>query len=94
MFEFGGDQGYKSLNDDGLQILRSEDLKDVVLLIRDEISMVSNNSLMYIHFRQSEIFNTLLEDDGWFSRINILLFGDLLQLPPVMQHAPFIGLTT
>lgn len=90
--EHGSVQGYKSLNDDVLQILRT-DLKDVVLLIIDEVSMVSNITLMYIHLRLSEIFNTVLEDDGWFGRIHILLFGDLLQLPPVMQHAPFIGLT-
>lgn len=55
--------------------------------------MVSNITLMHIHLRLSEIFNTVLEDDGWFGRIHILLFGDLLQLSPAMQHAPFIGLT-
>lgn len=90
--EHGGVPSYTTLNDDVLQILRN-DLKHVALIIIDEISMVSNITLMYIHLRLSEIFNTTFNDNGWFGKIHILLFGDLLQLPPVMQHAPFMDLT-
>ncbi|KAG8173513.1 hypothetical protein JTE90_022463, partial [Oedothorax gibbosus] len=86
--EHGGVQEYKSLNDDVLQILRS-DLKDMVLLIIDEISMVSNISLLYIHLRLSKIFNTLLEDDGWFGKINILFFWRLTSASPCYAASTF-----
>lgn len=32
-------------------------------------------------------------DDGFFGKINIILFGDLLQLPPVKANFPFVQLT-
>jgi len=65
-------------------------MKDVILLIIDEISMVSNITLLYIHLRLSEIYDTGNCDDGWFGKINILTFGDLLQLPPVNELSPFL----
>ncbi|MBK5646396.1 MAG: hypothetical protein I4N51_04290 [Acinetobacter sp.] len=63
------------------------------LLIIDEISMISNLSLMYINLRLCEIFDNTDDNDGCFGKINILLFGDLLQLPLVMQHPPFIPIS-
>jgi len=30
--------------------------------------------------------------DGWFGKINILVFGYLLQLPPVNEQTPFLPL--
>ena len=52
--------------------------------------MVSNITLLYIHLRLSEIYDTGNCDDGWFGKINILTFGDLLQLPPVNELSPFL----
>ncbi|XP_054260220.1 ATP-dependent DNA helicase PIF1-like [Macrosteles quadrilineatus] len=72
-------------------MLRSN-LKDVVLFIIDEVSMVSNLTLMYINLRLCEIFNTSDQSNGWFGKKHILLFGDLLQLPPVHEDSPFIEL--
>ncbi|KYN06559.1 hypothetical protein ALC62_02492 [Cyphomyrmex costatus] len=39
------------------------------------------------------IYNTTDCDDGWFGRKHVLLFGDLLQLPPVLEDPAFIHLT-
>ncbi|KYN13600.1 DNA repair and recombination protein pif1, mitochondrial, partial [Trachymyrmex cornetzi] len=51
-----------------------------------------NLDFMYIRLRLSEIYDTTDCDDGWFDKKHILLFGDLLQLPPV-QDSAFIQLT-
>ncbi|EFN71898.1 ATP-dependent DNA helicase PIF1, partial [Camponotus floridanus] len=83
---------YKQLSDHVLKVLRA-DLKDVILLVIDEVSMISNLMLMYIHLRLSEIFDTNDCDDGWFGRKHILLFGDLLQLPPVLENPIFMHLS-
>ncbi|KAI5697069.1 hypothetical protein M8J76_007496 [Diaphorina citri] len=74
-----------------LKHLRFE-LKDVVLFITDEISMVSNLTLMYINLRLCEIFNTVAEENGWFGKKHLLMVGDLLQLPPVHEESPFVKL--
>lgn len=50
----------------------------------------ANITLLYIHLRHSEIYDTGNCDDGWFGKINILTFGDLLQLPPVNELSPFL----
>lgn len=47
---------------------------------------------MYIHLRLTEIFDTSDNDDGWFGGINVLVFGDLLQLPPVREDFVFVGM--
>lgn len=65
-------------------------MKDVILLTIDDISMVSNITLLYVHLRLCEIHNTGDCYNGWFGRINILVFGDLLQLPPVNEAFQFI----
>ncbi|EFN76457.1 ATP-dependent DNA helicase PIF1, partial [Harpegnathos saltator] len=80
------------LSDHVLKILRA-DLKDVVLFIIDEMSMISNLILIYIHFQLSEIFDTIDCDDGWFGQKHIFLFGDLLQLPPVHEDYIFVQLS-
>ena len=49
------------------------------LLIIDEVFMLSNLNLAYVHLRLDEIVGK----DGWFGGINVLLVGDILQLPPV-----------
>ncbi|KAL7307795.1 hypothetical protein TKK_0000117 [Trichogramma kaykai] len=83
---------FKEFSDGALKKIRQE-LTNVDLLIIDEISMVSNILLMYIHLRLTEIFNTSEENDGWFGKINIVVFGDLLQLPPVKEDFSFVQLT-
>ncbi|XP_067216906.1 ATP-dependent DNA helicase PIF1-like, partial [Linepithema humile] len=40
----------------------------------------------------SEIFDSNDCDDGWFGKKHILLFGDLLQLPPVREDSVFVDM--
>jgi len=47
---------------------------------------------MYIHLQLSEIFDTTDCYDDWFGQ-NILLFGDLLRLPPVHDDSAFVHLS-
>lgn len=82
--EHNGTAKYYPLSDAALNKIRLI-LKDVDLIIIDKISMVSNINLLYIHLRLTEIFNTQNDPDGWFGKKHILLFGDLLQLPPVNE---------
>ena len=51
----------------------------VKLIIIDEVSKLSSLTLAYIHLRLKELFG----GGQWFGSMNILFFGDLLQLPPV-----------
>ncbi|KYN10993.1 ATP-dependent DNA helicase PIF1 [Trachymyrmex cornetzi] len=76
---------YTHLSDMILKTLR-EKLKNVELFIIDEVSMISNVTMMFINLRLCEIFDTTDTDDGFFGRKHILLFGDLLQLPPVKEQ--------
>ncbi|KMQ81813.1 dna repair and recombination protein mitochondrial, partial [Lasius niger] len=90
--EHGHTPKYKQLSDHVLQVLRA-DLKDVILFVIDEVSTISNLTLMYIRLRLFEIFDTNDCDDGWFGRKHIPLFGDLLQLPPVREDPIFMHLS-
>jgi len=65
-------------------------LHSVKLVIIDEVSMVSNLTLAYIHLRIDEFFGGVHahqrcwgSDYDWFGAVNMLFVGDLLQLPPV-----------
>ena len=82
---------YRPLSDDALKITRDV-MRNVILLIIDEISMVSNVTLLYIHLRLTEIFQTEVEN-GWFGKRNMLFLGDLLQLPPVFEGPVYTPLT-
>ena len=64
-------------------------LKDLALLVIDEISMVSAEMLMSINLRLQEIFGA----DELFGGKTIIVFGDLLQLPPVHGKRPFQDLS-
>ena len=90
--EHGQTPKYKQLSDHVLKVLRA-DLKDVALLVIDEVSMISNLIITYIHLRMSEIFDTNDCENGWFGQKHILLFGDLLQLPPVREDPAFVRLS-
>ncbi|XP_065891642.1 ATP-dependent DNA helicase PIF5-like [Dysidea avara] len=91
--EHGKTPKYRSLSDEAIKIVR-EKLQHLVLLIVDEISMVSHVTLLYIHLRLTEIFNTGDIKNGWFGCKNILVFGDLLQLPPVFEQPVYTPLTS
>lgn len=90
--EHGRTPKYKELSDQVLKILRQQ-LKDVVLFIIDEVSMISNITLTYIHLRLCEIFDTKNTEDGWFGGKHIILMGDLLQLPPVNEDSAYMSLS-
>ncbi|XP_058789594.1 ATP-dependent DNA helicase PIF1-like [Phymastichus coffea] len=89
--EQGGTAKYKPISDNALKRIR-QSFKDVDFVIIDEISMISNVTLLYIHLRLAEIFCTSDKKDGWFGKIHIVVFGDLLQLPPVREEFAFIPL--
>ena len=62
------------------------------LVIIDEVSMLSNLNLAYIHLRLEEIFG-ISEYGHWFASMNVLFVGDILQLPPVTGLPVFAKLT-
>ncbi len=71
-------QKITNLNNKALTKLE-EELKDMKLIVIDEISMVSASMLSDIHKRLCEVFKT----DEQFGGRNVLLVGDFLQLKPV-----------
>ena len=90
--EHGKTPKYRPLSDDALKIARDV-MHNVTLVIIDEISMVSNVTLLYIHLWLTEIFQTQEVEDGWFGKRNMLFLGDLLQLPPVFEGPVYTPLT-
>ena len=62
-------------------------LKDLKLIIIDEISMIGNITLLHIHQRLKEIFGVASTD--LFAGISIIAVGDLYQLPPIKKKAIF-----
>ena len=77
-FKIGNEVTY--LNDKRLAEMRYQ-FEYLKFIIIDEISLVSADMLYRIHMRLKEIFQTNV--DIPFADINMLLVGDLLQLPPV-----------
>ena len=66
--------------------LQLEELKAIVI---DEISMVANKLLLYIHQRLLDIFGYSGNSMKPFAGITIIVVGDLYQLPPVLQRPVF-----
>ena len=62
-------------------------LAELKLIIIDEISMVSNTSLLQIHQRLKEIFVT--PNSELFAELSILAVGDFFQLPPIRSATAF-----
>lgn len=58
-------------------------LKELKLIIIDEISMVGNTTLIHIHQRLQQIFST--PNSELFSGISVIAVGDLYQLPPICR---------
>lgn len=56
------------------------DYKGLVLLIIDEVSMVSSQVLWEVNRRLNVIMGT---PSAYFGNIAVVLFGDFFQLPPV-----------
>ena len=65
-------------------------LNSLKLVIIDEVSMLSNLNLAYIHLRLEELFG----GTEWFGSINVMFVGDLLQLPPVNGDPVFCKLNS
>ena len=58
---------------------RADELRTVKVLIIDEISMVDAQLFTFI----STVFSRLHQNSRPFGNIYVILFGDLMQLPPV-----------
>ena len=86
--QHGAVPAYSPLSDENIHQVRSI-LKDVKLFILDEISMVSNLMLTYIHKRLAEIFG---QHDRLLGGQNMVFLGDLLQLAPVKNGPCFSAL--
>uniref|UniRef100_A0A1X7VI11 ATP-dependent DNA helicase n=1 Tax=Amphimedon queenslandica TaxID=400682 RepID=A0A1X7VI11_AMPQE len=80
----GKTAGYWALNKEAQKRIKMT-LKNLKIIIVDEVSMVSNLNLAYLQMRLEDIFGT----DEWFGSKNILFVGDLLQLPPVNGRPVF-----
>ena len=74
------------LNDKKRSALRNN-LCELRALIIDEISMVSNLQLLYIHLRLVEIFGC--SENVPFAGITVIAVGDFYQLPPVQQRTVY-----
>ena len=64
-----------------------------MLIIIDEISLVSHSLFQKVNKRLNEIFEVTDKSDAYFGNIPVLLFGDLAQCEPVAAkqifwHAP------
>ena len=77
-FKFGHE--HRALSDKNLAKFR-ENLKELKLIIIDEVSLLGADMLYKLHMRLCEIFQADLSIP--FARISVVLVGDLLQLPPV-----------
>ena len=78
---------YKKLSCERLQELRRE-LKDVHVIIIDEVSMVSYQLFSFVHRRLMEIKG--VEDDSiFFGGVSVIAVGDFYQLPPVRDSFLF-----
>ena len=90
--EHHGKMTYNPLSGAKLQQIQAF-MRYVNCVLIDEISMVSNMTLLHIHLRLSDIFRCQNGNTNWFGSKNVIVFGDLLQLPPVKGDEVFITLS-
>ena len=83
----GKTAGYWSLSKASQKVMKTK-LRSVILIIVDEISMVSSLTLTYMHLRLEELFG----GDDWFGSRNMMFVGDL-QLQPVNGNQVFQNIT-
>ncbi|KAF6209325.1 hypothetical protein GE061_015072 [Apolygus lucorum] len=76
--EKGSTMDYRAMSGQRLEQERRK-WRHINWLIIDEISMVSYQNLRIIHLRLQEFKN----NTKLFGGVNVLLFGDIMQLPPV-----------
>lgn len=62
-------------------------LSELKLIIIDEVSMVSNITLLHIRQRLKDIFGS--NSSQLFAGISIIAVGDLYQLPPIHRKPNF-----
>lgn len=77
----GRNTGMSPLTGNYLRIMRQQ-WKDIEFIIIDEISMVSYQMLCMIDLRLRQLKN---KDAEFFGGLNVLVFGDLMQLPPIKR---------
>ena len=82
-FKFGNEKN--SLTDKDRDKKRTL-LRNLKLVIIDEMSMIKADMLYQLDFRLKEIMQNINED---FGGVSIILLGDLLQLPPVQGRFIF-----
>jgi hypothetical protein len=74
---------YQPLGNETMNTLQMQ-LSGIDLLIIDEISMIDNKVLAYIHGRLKQIKNLRTSDRAsHFGKVSVLALGDFYQLPPV-----------
>ena len=86
----GKTAGYWSLPKASQKVMRTN-LCSLKLVIIDEVSMLSNLNLAYIHLHLEKVFG---ESPNWLGATNVLFVGDILQLPPVNSLPVFSPLHT
>ena len=80
--------GYWSLPKTSQKVMKTS-LRNVKIIIIDEVSIVSSLNLAYIHLRLDELFG----GNDWFGSRNMIFVGDLLQLQPVNGNPVFERIT-
>ena len=76
---------YKPLAEDSLNTMRTK-FEHLQLLIIDEISMVTQKQLRYIHGRLQQIKRA--SNQSYFGNLCVLAVGDFYQIPPINPSTP------
>ncbi|CAF4397463.1 unnamed protein product, partial [Adineta steineri] len=76
------------INSFKLYTLRNR-LNGLLLIIIDEISLVSHGLFQKINKRLNEIFRTFDKSDTYFGGIPVIAFGDMAQIEPVAAKQVF-----
>ncbi|XP_030832522.1 uncharacterized protein LOC115920595 [Strongylocentrotus purpuratus] len=72
---------YQPLSDEKISVLRNK-LAELQILIIDEVSMVNQKLMSYIHGRLRQIKQS--RDQTAFAGVSVIAVGDMYQLPPVL----------
>jgi len=101
IFHTNSDDAAEDLRGEGLDKL-VEELREVELLVLDEVSTIGAASFQIICRRLEQVGKVLWrvryrtrppDDIGWFGGIGVLLMGDFAQLPPVLASSLLSGAT-